>query len=73
MSTFIATDPAGDEKYIGRWSRRLAPVLVELAGVAAGERVLDVDCACRRLADPATLDVGDALNLPYPDLNRTSK
>jgi SAM-dependent methyltransferase len=69
---------------------------VELAGVAAGERVLDVGCgtgeltlalraakaattgidlsapyveyARRRLADPSvTLDVGDALNLPYPD------
>lgn len=71
-------------------------MFVELAGVVAGERVLDVGCgtgnltlalrvakvlptgidlsasyveyARRRLADPAvTLDVGDALNLPYAD------
>ena len=44
MSSFIATDPVGYETFIGRWSQRLAPVFVELAGVVAGERVLDVGC-----------------------------
>jgi hypothetical protein len=32
MSTFVTTDPVGYETFIGRWSQRLAPVFVELAG-----------------------------------------
>jgi SAM-dependent methyltransferase len=44
MLTFIATDPAGYEQFVGRWSRRLAPLFVEFAGVTAHERVLDVGC-----------------------------
>ena len=96
MSTFIATDPVGYEKYVGRWSQHLAPLFVKLAGVAAGERILDVGCgtgnltlalsaakaattgidlsapyveyARRRVTDRVVaIDVGDALNLPYPD------
>ena len=97
MVTFVATDPAGYEKYVGRWSQRLAPVFVDFAGVRAGERVLDVGCgtgnltvalgasqvlaatgidlsapyieyARRRVTDRALVfEVGDALNLPYPD------
>ncbi|HEU5323829.1 MAG TPA: methyltransferase domain-containing protein [Methylomirabilota bacterium] len=43
-SRFIATDPIGYERYVGRWSRRLAPLFAEFAGVGAGERVLDVGC-----------------------------
>ena len=30
------------EQFMGRWSRRLAPLLVDFAAVAAGDRVLDV-------------------------------
>jgi SAM-dependent methyltransferase len=30
------------ERFMGRWSRRLAPLLVQFAGVADGETVLDV-------------------------------
>jgi SAM-dependent methyltransferase len=32
------------ERFMGRWSRRLAPLLVEFAGVQDGDRVLDVGC-----------------------------
>jgi SAM-dependent methyltransferase len=32
----------GYERFMGRWSRRLAPLFVTFAGVTAGERVLDV-------------------------------
>jgi len=30
--------------YMGRWSRRLAPAFAEAAGIAVGDRVLDVGC-----------------------------
>lgn len=86
------------ERYMGRWSRRLAPLFVEFAGVQDGDRVLDVGCGTGSLSlavasvtrlseivgiDPSasfieyarsrakgpriTLDIGDALRLPYPD------
>jgi len=32
------------ERQMGRWSRQLAPLLIEFAGVGAGERVLDAGC-----------------------------
>ena len=32
------------ERFMGRWSRRLAPPLIRFAGLADGERVLDVGC-----------------------------
>lgn len=41
--TFAA--PAdGYDRYMGRWSRRLAPLLADFAGVEAGMLVLDVGC-----------------------------
>ena len=49
MATFIATDPEGYEQYVGRGSRRLAPTLVEHAGISASERVLDVGCGTGNL------------------------
>jgi cyclopropane fatty-acyl-phospholipid synthase-like methyltransferase len=39
--------PRGADKYdsfMGRWSRRLAPLFIDFAGLAAGDRVLDVGC-----------------------------
>lgn len=38
------------EAYMGRWSRRLAPLLVEFAGVRDGDVVLDVGCGTGALA-----------------------
>src|SRR6266853_1222337 len=32
------------EKVMGRWSRRLAPLLIRFGGLADGDRVLDVGC-----------------------------
>jgi 2-polyprenyl-3-methyl-5-hydroxy-6-metoxy-1,4-benzoquinol methylase len=32
------------EKLMGRWSRRLAPLLVRFGGLSGGDRVIDVGC-----------------------------
>jgi SAM-dependent methyltransferase len=49
-SIFAAADGDGYEIQMGRWSRRLAPMLIEFATVSAGERVLDVGCGTGNLA-----------------------
>jgi SAM-dependent methyltransferase len=43
-STFNARGADGYEQVMGRWSRRLAPLFIGHAGVAAGERLLEVGC-----------------------------
>jgi SAM-dependent methyltransferase len=40
----LATNGAGYDWQMGRWSRRLAPLLVNFAGVTNAGRVLDVGC-----------------------------
>lgn len=49
-STFLATDGDGYELQMGRWSRRLAPLLVDFAGVTKAEHVLDVGCGTGNLS-----------------------
>ncbi|MFC3204875.1 class I SAM-dependent methyltransferase [Aquamicrobium soli] len=43
-SSFNVHDAAGYDQIMGRWSQKLAPLLVDFAGLAHGERVLDVGC-----------------------------
>jgi SAM-dependent methyltransferase len=43
-STFLASDGAGYELQMGRWSRRLAPKFIDFAGAARARDVLDVGC-----------------------------
>lgn len=43
-STFLATDGNGYETQMGRWSRRLAPLLIDFAGISAAGHVLDAGC-----------------------------
>ena len=43
-SMFNARDAGNYEKLMGRWSRRLAPLFIEHAGIADGEKVLEVGC-----------------------------
>ena len=52
-STFVAASGDGYERVMGRWSRRLAPLFLDFAGSAPGERVLDVIAEAGGPRDPA--------------------
>ena len=43
-SSFNVNCADGYEQLMGRWSKRLAPLFIDFAGLADGERVLDVGC-----------------------------
>lgn len=43
-SNFNVHDAAGYEQLMGRWSQKLAPLFIDFAGLADGERILDVGC-----------------------------
>jgi ubiquinone/menaquinone biosynthesis C-methylase UbiE len=49
-STFVSADGDGYEIQMGRWSRRLAPLLIDFAGISSAGRVLDVGCGSGNLA-----------------------
>lgn len=49
-STFASSSGDGYEIQMGRWSRRLAPLLIEFAGIDQGASVLDVGCGTGNLA-----------------------
>jgi SAM-dependent methyltransferase len=49
-STFVSSDGDGYELQMGRWSRRLAPLLIEFAGIGGSVRVLDVGCGTGNLS-----------------------
>ena len=44
MSTYKADDAVGYQQTMGRWSSRLAPLLIQFAGINAADRILDVGC-----------------------------
>ncbi len=43
-SNFVSRGADKYDSYMGRWSRRLAPLFLDFAGLAAGERVIEVGC-----------------------------
>jgi SAM-dependent methyltransferase len=43
-SEFNVRNAAGYEQFMGRWSQKLAPLFIDFAGVADGEKILDVGC-----------------------------
>ena len=49
-SSFHVENADGYERLMGRWSKRLAPMLIDFAGLAEGDRVLDVGCGTGSLA-----------------------
>ncbi|ASR05941.1 class I SAM-dependent methyltransferase [Rhizobium leguminosarum bv. viciae] len=49
-SSFNVESADGYERLMGRWSRKLAPMLIDFAGLADGDRVLDVGCGTGSLA-----------------------
>jgi len=42
IPAFAATDPDIYERFMGRWSARIADPFLSFAGVESGQRVLDV-------------------------------
>src|SRR5215204_675454 len=77
-SNFNARDAAAYEQVMGRWSRRLAPLFIDFAGVGEGERLIDVGCGTGSLAfallagkNPAALTAVDYSEL-YLDAARAA-
>jgi ubiquinone/menaquinone biosynthesis C-methylase UbiE len=58
-SSFNVHDAAGYEQLMGRWSQKLATPFIDFAGIADGERVLDVGCGTGSL----TFALAKAANL----------
>jgi SAM-dependent methyltransferase len=70
-SNYTATDAQAYERQMGRWSVRLADELIAFAGIATGDRVLDVGCGTGSMAlalaarsEPAAI-VGIDIASPY--------
>lgn len=55
-SSFNVHDASGYDQIMGRWSKRLAPLFIDFAGLADGEKVLDVGCGTGSL----TFALGEA-------------
>ena len=74
-SMFNARDADNYERLMGRWSRRLAPLFIEHAGIADGENVIEVGCGTGSLT--FTLPEGGTRPAdrggPFRDLPRRGK
>ncbi|HEY7579276.1 MAG TPA: class I SAM-dependent methyltransferase [Acetobacteraceae bacterium] len=66
-SGFNVHDAAGYEQLMGRWSRKLAPLFIDFAGLANGERILDVGCGTGSLtfALARAADLGEIAAIDY--------
>src|SRR5689334_20953888 len=66
-SSFNVNKASGYELLMGRWSRILAPLFIEFAGVNVGERVLDVGCGTGSLtfALPQAANVAEISAIDY--------
>jgi ubiquinone/menaquinone biosynthesis C-methylase UbiE len=66
-SSFTVHDAAGYEQLMGRWSKKLAPLFIDFAGLAADEKILDVGCGNGSLtfALAGTADLGEIVGIDY--------
>jgi SAM-dependent methyltransferase len=66
-SGFNVHNAAGYEQLMGRWSRKLAPPFIDFAGLAEGERIIDVDCGTGSLtfALARAADLGEIAAIDY--------
>jgi ubiquinone/menaquinone biosynthesis C-methylase UbiE len=67
VSGFNVHDAAGYQQLMGRWSRKLAPLFIDFAGVADSERILDVGCGTASLtfALARAADLGEIAAIDY--------
>ena len=75
-SMFNARDADNYERLMGRWSRRLAPLFIDHAGIADGENVIEVGCGTGSLTftlpQKAALGPADR-DRPFRNLPRGSE
>jgi ubiquinone/menaquinone biosynthesis C-methylase UbiE len=66
-SSFNVHSAAGYEKLMGRWSQKLAPLLIDFAGLSDGDRVLDVGCGTGSLtfALPEAANISEIAAIDY--------
>ncbi len=66
-STFNAHSAVAYEQVMGRWSRRLAPLLICFVRVTDGERILDVGCGTGSLtfALPRAADISSVTGIDF--------
>ncbi|HEV7305613.1 class I SAM-dependent methyltransferase [Ensifer sp.] len=66
-SSFNVQSADGYEQLMGRWSRQLAPLFIDFAGLADGERVLDVGCGTGSLtfALPHAADLREIVAIDF--------
>jgi ubiquinone/menaquinone biosynthesis C-methylase UbiE len=66
-SSFTVRSGAGYDKLMGRWSRRLALPFIDFAGIARGERILDLGCGTGSLtfALPGAAEVSEVAAIDY--------
>jgi ubiquinone/menaquinone biosynthesis C-methylase UbiE len=66
-SKFVSRGADKYDSYMGRWSRRLAPPFLDFAGLAAGERVIEIGCGTGALtfALPARADIARVEAIDY--------